>query len=159
MTDAITIRQTEPHDLTAVLSLLRRASLPTEGVAEHLGRFFVAEVEGAIIGCVGLEVYGQTALLRSLAVTREFQNRGLGSQLAEHALHQAASLGLDNVLLLTTTAEGFFKQFGFTKITREDVPEQIRQSVEFRLNCCETAVCMRLHLKTNPPFKGGEDAF
>lgn len=148
MTDAITIRQAEPHDLTAMLSLLRRASLPTEGVAEqHLGRFFVAEGEGAIIGCVGLEVYGQTALLRSLAVTREFQNRGLGSRLAEHALRQAASLGLDEVFLLTTTAEGFFKRFGFTKIARENAPEQIRQSVEFRLNCCETAVCMRLRLK------------
>lgn len=147
MTDATTIRQTEPRDLTAVFSLLRQANLPTEGVAEHLGRFFVAEVEGAIIGCVGLEVYGQKALLRSLAVTRAFQNRGLGSRLTEHSLCQAASLSLDEVFLLTTTAEGFFKRFGFTKIAREDVPEQIRQSVEFRLNCCETAVCMRLRLK------------
>lgn len=146
MTGVTTIRQAEPRDLEAVFSLLHQANLPVEGVVEHFGHFFVAEVKGEIIGCVGLEVHGDAALLRSLAVTREFQNRGLGSRLTRHSLHQVASLGLHEVFLLTTTAEGFFRRFGFTKIARENAPKQIRQSVEFRLNRCETAICMQFHL-------------
>lgn len=146
MTGETTIRQAETRDLEAVQGLLRQVGLPTEGVAGHFRHFSVAEFNGKIVGCVGLEPYGRAVLLRSLAVTREFQNRGLGSRLAEHSLHQAANLGLNDVFLLTTTAEGFFRRFGFTKIARENAPEQIRQSVEFRLNCCETAVCMQLHL-------------
>ena len=47
------------------------------------------------------------------------------------------------VYLLTTTADGFFPRFGFSRITRDDVPDSVKGSVEFRSACPASAVVMR----------------
>ena len=54
----------------------------------------------------------------------------------------AATHGLTPLYLLTTTAEDFFPRFGFSRITRQEVPESVRASVEFRSACPASAVVM-----------------
>ena len=66
--DCLELRTARSADLTEVLALLGRAQLPTAGVAEALSHFVVAESEGKLVGVAGLEVYGASALLRSVAV-------------------------------------------------------------------------------------------
>lgn len=83
------IRQAEPEDLPAVLALLTEAKLPTEGVAEHLGSFFVYDQGGRIVATSGLELHGDAALLRSLAVAAAARGSGLGAALLRRALHEA----------------------------------------------------------------------
>lgn len=151
MSDAL-IRQAEAHDLEAVLALLRSAGLPTEGVREHFRHFLVAELDGAIVGCVGLELYGAHTLLRSLAVAKEHQKQGLGTRLTQQIIAQASSLGLKEIILLTTTAENFFRHFGFEKITREEAPREVHKSVEFHSACPTTATCMKLRLAPERKF-------
>ena len=51
--------------------------------------------------------------------------------------------GVENVFLLTTTAEGFFPKFGFALIQRNDVPRSVQSSVEFHSACPASAVVMR----------------
>lgn len=53
------LRPAEPADIQAVQLLLRRENLPLEGVAEHIEDFLVAEQEGSIVGCAGVERYEQ----------------------------------------------------------------------------------------------------
>lgn len=146
MHDTIAIRRAEAHDLGAVLALLRSAGLPIEGVREHFQHFFVAQSDGQIIGCVGLELYGRVSLLRSLAVALTHHRQGLGSRLTEHIITEAASLGAREIVLLTTTAETFFRHFGFERIAREEAPREVYQSIEFQSACPATAICMRLRL-------------
>lgn len=140
------ISKARPEDVDAVLALLSQASLPTEGVAEHFAHFLVARAGGKVVGAVGLEFYGASALLRSLVVAPEYRGHGLGKTLTERILATAGTHGVRNVFLLTATAGGFFPKFGFKRIAREEADPAVQESVEFRVACCRSEVCMRLDL-------------
>src|SRR5262252_569425 len=75
-----------PGDLPAILDLVGAVHIPPEGIAETLEYFWVAREGERIVGTVGLEVYDDLALLRSLAVTPAHQRTGLGRALTETAL-------------------------------------------------------------------------
>lgn len=140
----VTLRSARSADLAAVLALLRRASLPTEGVdADTLRNFVIAENEGTPVGVVGLELYRGSALLRSAAVEESWRGSGVGKALIDRALEITQERGIHDVFLLTTTAEDYFPRFGFASISREAVPAAVQKSVEFQGACPETAVIMR----------------
>ena len=143
----ITIERANRSDLPDVLALLRANSLPTDGVAEHVDTFFVARLDGKVLGTAGLEWYEDGALLRSVAVAASSRGAGLGLALTRAALEAAEGRGTEAVFLLTTTADRFFPRFGFERITREDVPVSVRRSVEFASACPESAVVMRRVLR------------
>ena len=136
-------------DQAAVLGLLSRCDLPTEGVPEHLDQLLVAREPGGpsaparLIGCVGVEVYGRQAVLRSLAVAPESRGRGLGSRLMAEALNLAKEAGCAEVFLLTRTIERMAERHGFVRIQRQQVPPSALASREFSLEQCSTAVVMR----------------
>lgn len=140
------IRKARAEDLSTVLALLADVALPQEGVAEHFRQFLVAQVKSALVGSVGLEHYGQSALLRSLAVAPPHQRRGLGRALTERILGEARGEGVKHLFLLTETASGFFSSFGFKQIARDEVPNAVKASAEFSTAHCQSAVCMRLDL-------------
>ena len=137
------IREALPSDFEAAAALLRRSGLPLNGLAEHFSQALVAEDGGAVVGCVALEIYGETALLRSLAVAEERRGEGLGERLAAGALAAAKAAGVRDVYLLTQTAEEFFPRFGFTVEERSRAPQVLGRSEEFRGSCCPSAVMMR----------------
>ena len=140
------IEAARPADRKAVFSLLEDAGLTRAGIAPGLPHFFVARSRDPLFpvaGVVGLEFYGEYALLRSLAVAREYRGRGLGRRLTARALEAAAGRGVREVYLLTVTAQGFFERLGFTAVAREDVPAPLRQSLEFREVCPASAAVMK----------------
>ena len=141
------IRTAEEKDLPEVLSLLGRADLPTAGVADAFSHFIVAESEGRLIGAVGLELYGGSALLRSAAVQESWRGSGVGRVLVDRALDLARQHRIEDVYLLTTTAEHYFPKFGFACVSRDAVAEEVRSSVEFQTACPASAVVMRKILR------------
>lgn len=138
-----TIRPARAVDLDAVHRLLASSRLPTRGVAEALDDFLIAEIDDQIVGAIGLERYGADALLRSAVVAESVRGTGLGSRLVAALLSVAEQRDVHALFLLTTTAEDYFPRFGFTRITRDEVPETVRQSVEFRGACPDSAIVMR----------------
>lgn len=144
-----TLRAATGGDLPAIERLLVSSGLPTAGVAEALGGFIVAESEDdkRIVGVAGLEVCCDAyALLRSTAVEPEWRGTGLGRRLVTHVIAEAESRGIRALYLLTTTAERYFPSFGFVKTRREAVPDEVRQTVEFREACPSSATVMALEL-------------
>ncbi|MEK9136912.1 MAG: arsenic resistance N-acetyltransferase ArsN2 [Bacteroidota bacterium] len=141
-----TVRQATPQDLDRIKQLLDAESLPTTGVAEYLQHFLVAEKNGLILGAIGLEVYGETALLRSVVVSLKDQRTGIGSMLYSRNLEQARRLGVRKLVLLTNTAEAYFAKRGFRKIDQKSVTGPITTSVEFTGACPSNAVCMEMTL-------------
>jgi len=138
----ILIREAIKDDLKAVMSLLDRASLPSVDIEKHLLTFFVLENVRTIVGAIGMELYGDTALLRSLVVEKNYRNKGCGKELYYTLISKATKLNVINIYLLTETAEGFFSKEGFKKIEREQVPPSIKQTNEYSTLCPEGAVCM-----------------
>ena len=143
---AARIRPAAASDLPAVEQLLTESSLPLDGVREALADFVVAESDGSLVGVAGLEICCDDALLRSVAVKPEWRSRGVGRQLVTRAIANAESRGLRALYLLTTTAEHYFPSFGFRKITRDEVPEAVRDTREFTSACPSTATVMRCGL-------------
>ncbi len=135
-----------PDDLPAILGLLDRNDLPRAGLGDHEFLALVARDGASVVGSAAIERYGEAGLLRSVAVDHANRGHGLGAQLVGAALDLARQHGMREVYLLTTTAPGYFPQFGFQPITRDDVAPAVRQSVEFTSACCASALVMRTEL-------------
>jgi amino-acid N-acetyltransferase len=140
------IRKARKTDLPAVEELLLNSNLPLDGVRDHFADFIVAEDTDGIEGAVGLEKYDSVALLRSAVVAPEHRGSGVGKRLVEQVLERAEEDGIDELYLLTTTAEKYFPRFGFKATSRAGVPEELKASAEFRGACPDTAVVMKRRL-------------
>lgn len=138
-----TLRPATAADGAAVATLLGEAGLPRDGVAEWLGNFWIAELNGLLAGVAGLEVYRDGALLRSVAVAPALRGTGVGRMLTDRMLEAARAAGVPAVYLLTTTAGQYFPRMGFSAVLRDDVPESVQESVEFQGACPASAVIMR----------------
>jgi len=136
------IRNATNADLTAVESLLSASDLPLDGVRDNFSNFVVAEHEGEVAGAIGFEEFGSVALLRSAVVSRNHRGSGIGRRLVERLLERAEEAGIEDLYLLTTTAEKYFPRFGFTRTTRSAVPDAVKSSAEFQGACPDTAVVM-----------------
>jgi len=146
-TTAVALRAATAADLPAIFSLLSASDLPHAGVAEALSGFTVAEHDGRIVGVVGIETCcSRYALLRSTAVAAEYRRHGIGRRLVEQAIAGAEAKGFSALYLLTTTAEAYFPSFGFTRVSREAVPDAVKATEEFSSACPSSATVMTREL-------------
>jgi len=141
-TPAAQVRPAIPADLPAVERLLSASHLPLDGVRDALPTFVVAEAGDDVVGVAGLEVCCDHALLRSVAVADTWRSRGLGRALVTRVISDAEARGIRALYLLTTSAERYFPSFGFRQITRAEVPEDVRETAEFRTACPASAIVM-----------------
>lgn len=122
---------------------------------EHLRDFFVCEEDGRITGCCALEImWRDLAEIKSLSVSREFQDRGIGRQLVQAAVDEAALLGLHRVFALTRS-QGFFQQLGFEIVDRNSLPHKIWDDC---LRCPRRDDCDEIAVIRNVPDADTADA-
>ena len=137
-------------DIGGVREVLKHSKLPTAGIPEDISELWVIHgtaPEPDIVACVAIEIYGETSLLRSLAVHPERRGEGLGWMLAEMVLVRSRQRGLTQVCLLTEHATDFFaEKFGFESVKRESLPAEVQKSSEYQRNQSERTVAMRLLL-------------
>ncbi|MEO5904905.1 MAG: arsenic resistance N-acetyltransferase ArsN2 [Gemmatimonadaceae bacterium] len=143
------LRRAREDDLESVLALLAAGKLPVDGVADGFGNFVVAEGGLSAIGAAGMEVYGKYALLRSAIVAPAWQGYGVGRALVGEVISRARARNVDILYLLTTTAENYFPSFGFERVERSEVPDELGESAELKGACPATATVMRLYLQGN----------
>lgn len=145
------IEPARARDLQSLCALLATVHLPTEGLGKHLRTALVAREDRDVVGCVALELYGDAALLRSLAVLPLRQGLGLGRRLVQAALSLGRSHGVTTFCILTTTAADFFvRHFNFRPVARDTLPAAVRQSIEFTSACPATAQAMILRSPAQP---------
>jgi amino-acid N-acetyltransferase len=137
------IRTPRPDDLPALTRLLEGCGLPTSDLTEeHLRYFIILGQAGRVAGCIGMEVSGQDALLRSLAVDSMMRGEGYGNRLLQLMEERARDEGVQRLYLLTTSAADFFEHQGYARIDRADVPESIRNTPQFSGICPASAACL-----------------
>lgn len=135
-------------DERTIQLLLGENSLPNEDISKHVDHFILAKDSEKIVGCIGLEVYGEIGFVRSLAVKTAFRDQGIAGALYQECEKHAKSIGIRDLYLLTVTAETFFAKRGWKRTDRGDAPEVICRTEEFKGLCPESAICMR---KRNSP--------
>jgi len=145
-TAEVDFREGTAADLPAIRTLLAAAGLPFDDV-EPGRQDFVMAVDGAkLLGCIALEMFGDAALLRSLAVATDQRGAGLGGALYDHLVARARQQGLRRLFLLTTSAAPFFTRRGFALVDRSEVPARMATSAQFVGLCPSTAACLALSL-------------
>jgi amino-acid N-acetyltransferase len=144
---SLTVEGATAGDARSIIALLEAAGLPAAGLVDHLESAYVVRRNGRIIGTAALEWYAGGALLRSVAVDPAERDSGLGRVLTEHAIREAETRSVAAVYLLTTTADTYFARFGFTVVTRDEVPASLHASVQFQSACPASATVMRKMLR------------
>jgi amino-acid N-acetyltransferase len=140
-----------PPSLQGATALLRSAGLPVSDLTEaHLVHFFYCGSAAEPKGLIGLEVYGQQALLRSLVVAPALRSKGVGGVLLGHAESHARKAGVQSIFLLTTTAEAFFRHRGYVTMDRANAPAPIRATREFADICPASSAFMVKHIWRSP---------
>ncbi|MEM1402778.1 MAG: arsenic resistance N-acetyltransferase ArsN2 [Pseudomonadota bacterium] len=135
--------------LVQITALLESSGLPTDDLQTlDLSLFRVVVSEGQLEAVGGLERLGCLALLRSLATVEGARSRGLGRQLVKELLALAQAEGVEEVYLLTESAEQYFSSLGFREIDRAFVPQGIKESEQFSSLCPGTATVMMKQLPT-----------
>ncbi|MCU0479830.1 MAG: GNAT family N-acetyltransferase [Anaerolineae bacterium] len=80
---------------------------------ELMQHFFIAVVDGEIVGCAALEIYSsKLAEIRSLAVSDKHQGLGIGRKLVDACIKLAQDEHILEVMAITST-EDFFIACGF----------------------------------------------
>jgi amino-acid N-acetyltransferase len=83
----------------------------------EVGNFFVAELDGIVVGCCALYPFGADAELACVAVHDAYRGSGvkpgIGERLLAAAEAAAASAGIQRLFVLTTQTRDWFVEHGF----------------------------------------------
>lgn len=130
------------NDLSIASLFLTEQNLPVSDLLEDNVLLYLAFDDQVLVATIGLEKYGKTGLLRSLAVKETFRNQQIADKMIKGLLEVCKSENIKEIYLLTTTAENYFLKKGFLPVDREVVPAVIKQTREFRSICPSSAVGM-----------------
>jgi amino-acid N-acetyltransferase len=126
------IRKATVKDAKTIHSLINRFAqkdkmLPRSlnEIYENIRNFFICTNKSKIVGTSALHImWEDLAEIRSIAVLREYQNKGIGKKLIEECQKEAQSLGVKKIFVLTYNPE-FFKKIGFHEIDKNTLPQKI----------------------------------
>ncbi len=100
-------------------------------IVENIDRFFVAETDGEMSGCVTYQIHpelGNAAAasveVQSLAVKSVFRRRGIGSALVEAVVKRVAPCRPKDLVALTFAPE-FFGALGFVEVPKTQVMHKL----------------------------------
>lgn len=126
-----TLRPASIDDVGGVLQViepLEQAGIlvhrPRELLEQEIERFFVAELDGRVIGCVALYPFpdAHAGEMACLAVHPDFQGGGRGEALMSAVEEAAREQGLDRLFVLTTRTAHWFIERGFVLGGPDDMP-------------------------------------
>ncbi len=110
---------------------------------ENLRDFWVVEQDRRIVGCAALHIcWDDLAEIKSLAVARNRQGKGLGKELISTCLIEAKQMGSRKVFVLTYKP-AYFKQFGFKRVKNSSLPHKIWAEC---INCSKFPNCQETAL-------------
>ena len=149
MSSALLIRPAVASDLDSARQLLESAGLPVVDLdAAYLA--LCAEKDEQCQGVIGIENFGDVALLRSLVIPAVARGAGVGAALVAALESTAAAAGVNEMWLLTIDADAFFARLGYRQRERADAPAAIQTTQEFSALCPGDATLMSRRLSAFP---------
>jgi amino-acid N-acetyltransferase len=94
-------------------------------IYENIRDFYVCLENDKIIGVAALHIlWEDLAEIRSVAISQNYQGKGIGKKLVNKCLNEAKTLGVKKVFALTYHP-GFFNKLGFNDIDKNALPQKI----------------------------------
>ncbi|MBO3751868.1 amino-acid N-acetyltransferase [Streptosporangiaceae bacterium NEAU-GS5] len=128
-----TVRRARTPDVRAIRRLVdtysgdgpRLLRKSTVTLYEDVQEFWVAELDGVVVGCGALHVlWEDLAEIRTVAVDPASRGRGVGHQIVGELIDTARSLGVARVFCLTFAVD-FFARHGFRTIQGTPVAPEV----------------------------------
>jgi amino-acid N-acetyltransferase len=150
------IRRATAEDVAGIVELIRPlenagvlVKRPRDRLEREIERFFVAELDGHIIGCCALYPIedlhvGELACLATHPSYR-LDAREHGAALVRKVEAEARRLGLNQLFLLTTQARDWFRDQGFGDASVDDLPAPRKAMYNYQRN---SAVMVKAIKKT-----------
>jgi N-acetylglutamate synthase-like GNAT family acetyltransferase len=130
-----------------VKAALKKVGLPAADVEAPNRLFWRFETADVVpVGFGGLELHGDDGLLRSVVTLPPIRGRGIGAAIVAILEVEARVLGCRALWLLTTSAAEFFAELGYAKCERVNVPQAIRETLQFAALCPASATVMTKRL-------------
>ncbi|MDQ6875925.1 MAG: amino-acid N-acetyltransferase [Actinomycetota bacterium] len=96
---------------------------------EDVQEFWVADVDGQVVGCGALHVlWEDLAEVRTVAVDPAYRRRGVGHRILDRLLSTAREVGVERVFVLTFEVD-FFAAHGFATIEGAPVPHEVYEQL------------------------------
>jgi amino-acid N-acetyltransferase len=117
------------------------------GLSAALPDYVVADIDGDVVGCGGLQQYSSdSAEIYGLATAPDRSPNGTGRALVQALIEKARTENIANVFAMTL-APGFFEKMGFHIVSHADVPLKVWKDCvacpKFG-NCDEIAMMLEL---------------
>jgi amino-acid N-acetyltransferase len=130
------IRRARTGDVKGIRRLIdvyspqrRLLSKATVTLYEDIQEFWVAELDGSVVGCGAIHVmWEDLAEVRTVAVHPAQRGRKIGHSIVSALLDQARDLGVKRVFALTFET-AFFGSFGFVEIDGAPVPHPVYEQL------------------------------
>jgi amino-acid N-acetyltransferase len=128
----VKIRPAQPNDVDNIVRIISHYAaqglmLPRShsALTEALSNYLVADHDGSLVGCGGLEQYSSsTAEIFGLATSPENSIRGTGSAIVQALIEKARAEKISHVFALTL-APAFFQKMGFRTVQHTDLPMKV----------------------------------
>ena len=127
------VRRARTSDVRSIRALVdanvdsgRLLGKATVALYEDIQEFWVAAgPDGRVVGCGALHVmWEDLAEIRTVAVSREQQGRGIGNLIVGALLDAARELGVSRVFVLTFAVD-FFRRHGFADINGQAATPEV----------------------------------
>ena len=144
--DGIQFQPASPTDWNEIRNLLTANRLPVQGALNHLMHFVVATENGRVVGTIGMEVYGDIGLIRSLVVASNMRGKSVAKRLLLSLIERARAKQIGALYLLSGPIDGLFFDNGFEKMARADMPTKLYVSSELQGAGSSSTIALRLIL-------------
>ena len=136
----LSIRQAGPGDLDTIHDLILSVGLSNErgNITATLNgcTYWIADLNGAAAGCIGLEHGEGASLLRSATVLPAHRGKGLGRALAMSALTYATLRGDRRIYLFSTGAGPYWTRLGFEEVPVSELSAALPGTPQVRSGEC-----------------------
>jgi amino-acid N-acetyltransferase len=155
------LRKASMSDIPAIQALVNAYAREEQMLAvslvdlyDNLRDFFVCEVDGAFAGTMALHfVWDGLAEVRSLAVARAHQRRGVARRLVEAGVEEARVYDCRRVFALTYVPD-FFRKLGFREIDKHELPHKVWADC---VKCPKFPDCGEIPLALDLAGRAGEE--
>ena len=103
-----------------------------------IGEFYVAEIDGRVVGVNGFYTYNGTYWLGWFAVDPRYQRKGVGTALLKRVENEVSRRGAKELFVYTSSypdfeqARRFYERRGFRRVDRVDHPRFSEDMIFFR---------------------------
>ncbi|MEO8456793.1 MAG: GNAT family N-acetyltransferase [Chloroflexota bacterium] len=129
---ALTLRTGRFDEVAEISNLITSEGMPAIEVDHWIDGFWVLDDGEKLVACAGVEIYGETAMLRSVMVAAWLRGTGEGIRLINRSLDYAREKGAKRCYLFTMTAQAWFPRFGFAECSLDDFEADAREGWQYK---------------------------